>query len=266
MGLLSKDVSLVAPETIALERATPGDPDFQESRRAAIAEGKEDFTSVTDFVTQINEFNADTERSLTEKALPGFAGLQQKLVAQASADLTDPFNLPEGVRDLLQTQAAQRGVSTGVSLGDEAGQTELLRDFGLTALDIGDKRIARGQNLFQSLVATAPKASAVSPFQFLQTGQQRAAEDVDQSRLEFEADRDFKIRSQAIAQDAANTRAAVANQNQLANRSTVLGDVLSIGTSLAGAAFSGATAFRGGGGGGSSDSSSPGTNPFERRA
>jgi len=223
-GFLTKDVNLTAPETVALERFKPGDPSFQASSRRAIREGTEDFESVTDFVGRINEFNADTERSLQEKALPGFSQLQSKLVSQATADITDPFNLPQGVRDLLQTEAAQRGVSTGVSLREGAGQTELLKDFGLKALDIGNQRIARSQSLFRDLVSASPTASAVSPFQFLQTGQQAAQEDVSQSRIEFEADRDFKIRSQQIQQDAANVRAAVANQEQISNQGTVLGD------------------------------------------
>ena len=241
MALFDKDVNLVVPQTVELERFDPDDPSFQEGRRAAIAEGEEDFESVTSFITRINEFNAEAQRGLQEKALPGFAGLQQQLVAQASADLTDPFNLPEGVRSLLQTEAAQRGVTTGVSLRDEAGQTELLRDFGLTAFDLANQRITRAQNLFSTLVSTSPTASAVSPFAFLQTGQQRAGEDIEQSRLEFEADRDFKIRTQQIQQDAANVAAAVQNQQEISNRGTLLGDIAEIGLAtgqIAATAFS----------------------------
>ena len=247
-SLFSKDVKFVTAETIELERFDPDDPSFQESRNKAIAEGTEDFGSVTDFISKLNEFNAETAIGLQEKALPGFTALQSKLVAQATADITDPNNLPQGVRDLLQTEAAQRGVTTGVSLRDEAGQTALLRDFGLKALDLGDQRIKRSQSLFQSLIASSPNVSSVSPFAFLQTGEARASEDIAQSRLEFEADRDFKIRSQQIQQDAANARAAAANQEQLANRGTILGDVISVGTSLAGTAFKGVSAFRNTGG------------------
>ena len=245
MGLFDKDVNLVVPETVQLERFDPGDPSFQESRRAAISEGQADFESVTDFITRINEFNAEAAVGLQEKALPGFTKLQSQLVAQASADLTDPFNLPEGVRSLLETEAAQRGVTTGVSLGDEAGQTALLRDFGLTAFDLANQRIQRAQNLFSTLVSTSPTASAVSPFQFLQTGQQRAAEDVEQSRVEFEADREFKVRSQQIQQDAANVRAAVANQQEVANRGSILGDIAELGVAAAGTAFQGVSTFSG---------------------
>lgn len=246
-GFLTKDVDLVVPETVELQRFKPGDPSFVASSKRAIKEGGEEFESVTDFIGRINEFNADTELSLQEKSLKGFTALQQKLVAQATADITDPFNLPEGVRDLLQTEAAQRGVSTGVSLRDEAGQTGLLKDFGLKALDIGQQRIQRSQSLFRDLVAASPTASAVSPFQFLQTGQQAAQEDVQQSRLEFEADKEFKIRSQQIQQDAANVRAAIANQEQISNQGTFLGDVLNVGTSLATTAFAGQQAFGRGG-------------------
>jgi len=244
MALFDKDVDLVVPETIALERFDPGDPSFQESRLAAITEGQQDFESVTDFITQLNEFNVQAQKGLQEAALPGFSELQAKLINQATTDITDPGSLSPGVRKLLETQAAQRGVTTGVSLREGAGQTALLRDFGLTALDLEDKRIRRSQNLFQQLVATSPNVSAVSPFAFLQTGGERAAEDVAQSRVEFEADRDFKIRSQEIQQQAANVAAAVQNQEALANRGTLLGDLTEVGLAAAGTAFQGVSAFR----------------------
>ena len=59
MALFDKDVNLVVPQTVELERFDPDDPSFQESRRAAITEGEEDFESVTSFITRINEFNAE---------------------------------------------------------------------------------------------------------------------------------------------------------------------------------------------------------------
>lgn len=213
LGLFSsKTPQLVAPKKVELEKFEARKVDLGASRVEAIKGNIQEFESVTSFLEDLNAFNAKASVDILEQTIPGFTNLRQQLTDRATELATDPFSLPESVQNLLETQAAQRGISTGVGLGSEAGSLDLIEAFGLKGIELGQQNLATAQALTRTVTGVAPPPSPVNPFAFFSSTQ-----DVQTANLQFEdrrlaTDIRFKEAKQQIDQAFENAKAAVANR------------------------------------------------------
>lgn len=156
--------------------------------------------TIEQLLSRANGYTQDQANSLMEKAMPGYSALSQKLLGTASANLDDPYALPEDVSKNLTRLAAERGVSLGTS-----GQTNdfgLLRDFGVNSMAYGESRINQAQSLISAVAAMAPKVNPISPLSFYVSPGQQIATTTDNN-----------TKTQAILQGGANAATAAKNWN-----------------------------------------------------
>jgi len=213
MGFFSdKTPQLKAPKKVELEKFEAKEVDLGKSRDQVIDSNVESFDDVTSFLDDLNAFNAQASVDVLEQTIPGFTNLRQQLTDRASELASDPFSVPESVQSLLETQAAQRGVATGVGLDSGAGALDLVETFGLTGIQLGQQNLATAQNLANTVTSVAPPPTPVNPFAFLSTtqDQQNANQGFEDRRLA--TDIRFKESTQQINQAHENALAAVQNQ------------------------------------------------------
>jgi hypothetical protein len=135
-------------------------------------------------------------------ALPGFSGLQQSLVGQASGMAANPYALPQqAIGQILQT-GAENNISGGEGAASGFSSNNSLRSLGVNVLQYGQQNFQNAMGALSTLTGTAPNVSPVSPLSFMRTPQNALS-----------AVTNNNTQNQAIAQGANNAAAAAGNYN-----------------------------------------------------
>jgi len=220
-----------APEAVQLEEFGFEKQDVAESAKKAVGVSAEIAPDVKDLLADLNAFQSQQAIQAKESAIPGFRGFQESL-GGIFDQLTEGniFELPEAFKDVLRQQAAERGVSGGFA-GSEFGEFDAIRNFGKEAFGFAQSNISQAQNILQTLSATAPNISPISPLNFIVTPSQVLATDIQQESQRASLDAEFKIRKQAIEQGVENIRASRTGSegliSQIAGAAESIGDAFS---------------------------------------
>lgn len=98
----------------------------------------------------LSKLGGDTNEAILaalEKAMPGYGAMLAKGTENIMAGLSG--QLPPGVERYIQQQAAQRGVARGTS-GSEFDRMGLVRDLGLTSLQVADRALDSASRWMQT--------------------------------------------------------------------------------------------------------------------
>lgn len=142
----------------------------------------------------INQINKAAQTSALQARIPNAPALEAKSSANIGQELSG--QVPSDVTALLQQQAAERGVATGVGAGSPNANAAYLRALGLTSL--GQEQT--GQQNLSAAYARNPAAPIFDPTKLLMTPEQLAATNLgymseadrtalEQQRLAIEAAR-----------------------------------------------------------------------------
>lgn len=142
----------------------------------------------------INQINKAAQTSALNARIPGAAALETKSSANIGQELSG--QVPSDVTALLQQQAAERGVATGVGPTSPNANAAYLRALGLTSL----QQEQMGQQNLTAADARNPAAPIFDPTKLLMTPEQLAATNLgymseadrtalEQERLALEAAR-----------------------------------------------------------------------------
>jgi hypothetical protein len=184
------------PNTIQYQGVDPA-----EQEQYALQSNIDSANTREKMLAQANSFQQDQSTSMMEKALPGFSKLQSSMATQATNLAQNPYKLPDDVAAGLTQIANERGYSVGAR--GQAGQFSLMRDLGVNELQYGQANLNSANSMMQTLAASAPRVSPMSPLNFMLTPEQTMAEA-----------RYTQTKQQEIAQGAENTRVGVNNDNR----------------------------------------------------
>ena len=135
-------------------------------------------------------------------ALPGFSGLQQGLVGQASNMAANPYALPQqAIGQILQT-GAENNIMGGTGAASGFSQNNSLRSLGINVEQYGQQQFQNSLSALSTLTGTAPNVSPVSPLTFMLTPQNALS-----------AVTNNNTQNQAVQQGANNAAAAASNYN-----------------------------------------------------
>jgi len=204
-----------APQTIELEDFEFNPADVSKSQSKALASNldalKGDLPEVID---RVNEIGTEQALKIREAVLPGFSQFQSG-VGSLLSQLTEGglFGVPDDFKDLLKTEAAERGISRGTS-GSLFDDFSFLKNFGKESLAFGLQKASSAGNLLSQLVATAPNVNALSPANLLISPGAVFNADVSDARFMSELDAKQKTIEQQIKQAAENARVEAENANR----------------------------------------------------
>jgi len=127
-----------------------------------------------------NDFNANESKRLLDKAIPGFSGLQAKLLQQVNEDVNSDGRLPTDVSNNLSRIAAEKGISRGTSGG--FNDFSLVRDFGFNMVDWKNAQRARSLQTLSSVYGMAPRVNPMTPMSsFVNPGQALGAQQYNET-------------------------------------------------------------------------------------
>src|SRR5437899_1500288 len=149
-------------------------------------------TGLTDY---INNLQRTAQTAANQARIPGAAGLEETSSGNIGSELRGEVD-PSTLR-LLQQQAAERGVTTGIDPSSPNANANYLQALGLTSF----QRQQQGQRDLSAAYARNPAAPLFDPSTQLLTPYQTGQLDIERGRLDLEAQR--------IA--AENARAAQSN-------------------------------------------------------
>ena len=196
------------PETVPLEKFEYEKQNLDESLQNTIAADKGAFAESSDLMEDINAFQADQATKGKNATIKGFSEFQESLgntFRELSSD--GLFELPDAFKDQLKQEAAEKGVTGGFG-GSDFGDFDAIRNFGREGMKFAMDKSTQQQNILRTLDATDPGVSPISPMSFLVSGSEGFQADRQQESERVKWDAEYKIRSQEIAQDAANVEAA----------------------------------------------------------
>ncbi len=241
-----------APRAVELEEFGFEKQEVGESISTALGATGEALPEIQDLLSDLNAFQAQQAVQTREAVIPGFREFQERLggvFRQLSTE--NVFDLPQGFKDVLKQEAAERGVAGGFQ-GSQFGEFDAIRNFGREAFQFAQTNIAQSQNILQTLASTAPNVSPISPLNFVVTPSQVFAADIQQEQQRAALDAELKIRQQAIAQDVENIRAAGTGSegliSQVAGAATDIAGAFTAFTPAGAGANIFANLFSGGGG------------------
>lgn len=115
---------------------------------------------IKNLATGVNAFTTEQAQAPLVANLPGYMGL----IGQSSGNILSNLQgkLPQDVINLLQTQAAERGVAIG-SPGSPNQEAALLRALGLTSLDL----MGRGESQLTQAIGRTPVGPQLNLGSFL---------------------------------------------------------------------------------------------------
>lgn len=148
-----------------------------------------------------NDFASSEGIRMLDKAIPGFSGLQSKLMSSIKSDLNSQDSLPTEVSDNIARLAAEKGISRGTS--GNFNQFSLVRDFGFNLVDWKNAQRARALNTLSSVYGMAPRVNPMTPM----------ATFVDPNSA-LQAQGANNANAQAAAQGGANSQTAASNYNR----------------------------------------------------
>jgi hypothetical protein len=127
--------------------------DVDEEQRLAIKGNQSNLQDAAQLAADTNEELATQWNAQLERMMPGYGAMLAKGTENIMASLAG--YLPPGVEDYLQRQAAQRGVARGTS-GSEFDRMGLVRDLGLTSLQITDRALGSSAQWLQAATNRTP--------------------------------------------------------------------------------------------------------------
>lgn len=107
-----------------------------------------------------NTFSTEQLLKQLETMLPGFAGMRDRITGVIGSKLKG--EVPRDVQNLLERNAAEKGIALGTS-GSQFSQFDELRNLGLTSLGIQNEGLAQGASWIRSM-PQAPKMDFTSMF------------------------------------------------------------------------------------------------------
>lgn len=146
----------------------PTVPDPTDTARQAISGGISSLSDLYSLGTGLSNITAAEARNQYEQNLPGYGALTSKASSNIGEDLAG--TLPADVVALLQSSAAERGVSTG-SPDSPNSNAAYLRAMGLTSL--GRKDL--GQQELTAAIGRTPTGPLFNPASMLVTPDQQQA-------------------------------------------------------------------------------------------
>lgn len=142
---------------------TPVDP--AAVQRQTIAGNMANMGDAQKLAGQTNSFNQSEASRLLEQAMPGFSGIQKRLLKSVDEDLNSQNTLPQDVKDQISRFAAEKGVSRGTS-GNFNG-FNLVKDFGFNLVDWRNAQRARALNTMSSVFGMTPRVNPMSPMSMM---------------------------------------------------------------------------------------------------
>ncbi len=216
-----------APRAIEVEDIEFNPADVGTSTKKALDAIDVNFEDIEDVLANLNEFQTDQALKARESVVPGFRSFQESLGNTFNQLQSDNiFELPDSFKDVLNQEAAERGVSGGFG-GSEFGDFDAIRNFGREAFAFADRNIQNSQNILNTLVSTAPNVNPISPLNFLVNPSQVFSADVSAANTAADLDKTVKLTNQGIRQEAENIRAANTGKEGL------LGEALGIAGGIA---------------------------------
>lgn len=142
---------------------TPVDP--AAVQRQTIAGNMANMGDAQKLAGQTNSFNQSEANRLLEQAMPGFSGIQKRLLQSVDEDLNSQSTLPQDVKDQISRFAAEKGVSRGTS-GNFNG-FNLVKDFGFNLVDWRNAQRARALNTMSTVFGMTPRVNPMSPMSMM---------------------------------------------------------------------------------------------------
>lgn len=188
-----------------------------------------------DLANLANDFSTDQLLEQLEAMLPGFANMRDRITGVLDSKLRG--EVPRDVQNLLERNAAERGVALGTG-GSQFSQFDELRNLGLTSLAIQNEGLGQASSWIRSM----PRAPQMDFTSMFFTPQQRLNFEFQQAQ----ANKPIEWLNHQIDALPSNIERAAAG---------LLDWVATTGTSVASMGIGGA--MGGGGGGGSGGSAAP---------
>lgn len=179
----------------------PKEIDIKKAASDSINANLQNFSSGARLSRMQNDFAQSEAIRLLDRAIPGFSGLQSKLLASINEDLNSQNGLPTEVSDNLSRLAAEKGISRGTS--GNFNQFSLVRDFGFNLIDWENAQRARALNTLSAVYGMAPRVNPMTPM----------ATFVDPNTA-VQAQGANNASAQAAAQGGANAQMAASNYNR----------------------------------------------------
>lgn len=214
--------------------------DFGKETEQMVAENTKNLPQVAAFAEEFNQLSSEQLQSALERMMPGYSSILKKGTQQVES--LQRGEIPRDVENLLERRAAERGVTLGYGAGSDFGQNSLLRNLGLTSLDLTQKGMDSAMRWLGMAKSTTPVFNMASAFvPITQRVGIRAAEN------QFQFQRDWlKAQIDAIPTGAEAALITLADNIEAIGRSVL--------TSYAGGAIGGMGGMGGGGGGGGGQS------------
>ena len=149
-----------------------------------------------------NAFNSAQALQSLNTALPGFTGLQQANVANATNMAQNPYSVPQAALQQISQAAAENNIAEGTGGTSGFSGSNALRSLGVNILQYGQQNFSNAMGALSTLTGTAPTVSPVSPLSFM-----LSPSNVLQNQQLTNQNQ------QQIAQGANNAAAAAANAN-----------------------------------------------------
>jgi len=139
----------------------PKELDIGRAVGESINANTQNFGSAARLSKRQNDFASTEAIRMLDRAIPGFSGLQSRLMASINEDLNSQDGLPTSVSDNLSRLAAEKGISRGTS--GNFNQFSLVRDFGFNLVDWKNAQRARALNTLSSVYGMAPRVNPMTP-------------------------------------------------------------------------------------------------------
>ena len=130
----------------------PNTADPGTSAATAITDTTSNLSSLYGLADSVNTFNANQAVSQQNILTPGYSGNMDKWASDISDLLAGKVS--SGTTNTIAQQAAERGVSSGIS-GSQTNESSLLRALGLTSESLQ----ATGASQLASMIGSSPKAA-----------------------------------------------------------------------------------------------------------
>lgn len=143
----------------------PQVPSYTDTTRQALDAFTQNQQTIQSLTDQLNAFNLAQQTRQFEAGFPGYQGA----AAQSASNIGSMLRgqVPKDVQDLLQQQAAERGISLGIP-GSQMQDYNFLRSLGLTSLGMQQQ----GEQELTGALARMPRVGLFDPTRYMVTPEQ----------------------------------------------------------------------------------------------
>lgn len=156
--------------------------DFGQESADMLRENQANLPAAAQFAEKFNRLSSDQLNAALERMLPGYAGLRDKTTSNISSMLRG--ELPSDVENLINRQAAERGVSTGTS-GSGFSEAGAVRNLGLTSLNLIQQGLDSAARWIESTASRTPVYNMANAFVPIQ---QRVNLRAQENQFKFQRD------------------------------------------------------------------------------